>query len=323
MKKRMMLCWIVIAACPAAYPSSEAQRPLPLSTFLTTHPLGAPDTNSTREIALSAWAAVVDEQVGSNPATLPQSNPGTIVKLARAKFDHLPDFSVRYLTTPIKLFGGQGTLFAIDVKGSKSLNGPILRLEEKDFGIQWGKQVTEKFSFGFATSILTTNNTLTIPGQGLLVSQRSRPKGVGGRIGLLYQLSKKTKVGLVIDRYQERVKQKFALIPVQLRGDFKGQVNRIGLSHQLDQKNLLAVDFVKTKFTGPSFRYRQSTVSFGAERTIGSITLRAGLYRGQFSGGIGTKIGKVKIDWAMTNRYGDQLPGSGGRTSHYLQIRLL
>lgn len=320
--KRVILCWMVIAVCSAAYSSSGVQSPLPLSTFLTTHPLGAPDTNSTREVAMSAWAAVVDEEVGSNPATLSHSNPGTIVKLAKANFDNLPNLSVRYLTTPIKFFDGQGALFVVDVKGSKNLGGPTLRLEEKDFGIQWGKQLTEKFSFGFATSLLTTNNTLIFPGQGSLVSQRSRPKGSGGRIGLLYQISKKTKIGLVIDRYKERVKQRFSSIPVQLTGDFRGRVNRLGISHQMDTKTLIAADFSRTKFDGPSFRYRKDAMSIGAERRIGSVAVRAGLYRGQSSGGLGATIGKVKIDWAFSNRYGDQLPGSGGRTAHYLQIRL-
>lgn len=320
--KQMMLCWMVIVICPFAYSSSEVQTPLPLSTFLTTHPLGAPDTNSTREIGLSAWAAVIDDQVGSNPATLPRSNPGTIVKLGKARFDNIPDFSVRYLTMPFKLSGGQGTLFAIDVNGSKNLNGPTLRMEEKDVGLQWGKQLNKKFSFGLATSFLTTKNSLTIPGQGTLISQRGRPIGLGGRLGLLYQIDKKIKVGLVIDRYKEEVKQKFALIPVQLSGEFKGRANRLGLSHQLDQKTLIAADFSRTEFDGPSFRYRNDSFSIGAERKIGSMALRAGLYRGQLSGGVGFKIGSVKIDWAFTNRYSDQLPGSGGRTSHYLQIRL-
>jgi len=55
-------------------------------------------------------------------------------------------------------------------------------------------------------------------------------------------------------------------------------------------------------------------------KKFGVVTLRAGLFAGDLTGGIGLRYRGLEFSYGFSNKYAYMLPGEGAKTSQAIQV---
>jgi hypothetical protein len=166
-----------------------------------------------------------------------------------------------------------------------------------------GKVINSRFT-SFRLRITDTDSTF----DAIIDSLKTARTGFAADIGMLYQLSERTTLGVAIqDIYGKVGSEKY---PVNFKAGIAWTTNRITLA--ADVTDLLNRD-------GVSLFNR---VFMGGEVRIPLINIRAGFYQGYPTLGAGLNIKILKIDYAMYRVETAGRPGIAGRGQHEAQIKL-
>ena len=280
-------------------------------------------------------ASVADSRAnwGANPACLVvATRPALESNGTVTKFTQLPTITLAVLAyeQPIdrKKPNGVFKIGLVTVRGSGALAGTPLSLNtrEVDPSLEYGYRVTKTLALGAGLSYLATKSDYLLPSGGVLTRLESRPSGFGGRLGALYSPTSKLSVGGSLDTYGEKVQQSFPAIPFPIQKyQFHSSATRIGVGAFPDSSTKLLLDYESDKVSGAGFRTSRYAYEAGVEKSFGVkkfgvVTLRAGLFAGDLTGGIGLRYRGLEFSYGFSNKYAYMLPGEGAKTSQAIQV---
>ena len=280
-------------------------------------------------------ASVADSRAdwGANPACLVvTARPTLLSSETTTRFSQLPTITLAVLSyeQPVdrKKPNAVFKVGLVTVRGSGALAGTPLSLNtrEVDPSLEFGCRVAPRVSVGVGLSYLSTKSDYLLPTGGVLTRLGSRPYGVGGRLGVLYSPTPRLSLGGSLDSYGEKVTQSFPAIafPAQ-QYRFHADARRIGLGAFPDSSTKLLLDYEEDKVSGAGFHTARYAYEAGAEKNFGVkrfgiVTLRAGLYAGDLTGGVGLTYRSLQFTYGFSNKYASLLPGEGVKTAHSLQL---
>ncbi len=308
--------------------------PVSPQNYLLPHFWGGGSPNSIDHWSLGN-ASVADSRAdwGTNPACLVvATRPAFMANGTATKFSRLPTITLAVLgyEQPVdrKKPNGVFKLGLVTVRGSGALTGTPLSLNtrEVDPSLEYAWRVAPRVSVGAGLSYLSTRSDYFLPSGGVLTRLESRPSGAGGRLGVLYSPAPKLSLGLAVDSYGERVKQSFPSVsfPAQ-RYKFHADSARIGLGVFPDSSTKFLMDYESDKVSGAGLRTARYAYEAGVEKSfgvkkLGTLTLRAGLFAGDLTGGLGLTYRGIQFTYGFSNKYAYMLPGEGAKTAHALQV---
>ncbi len=92
-----------------------------------------------------------------------------------------------------------------------------------------------------------------------------------------------------------------------------------------DSSTKLLLDYESNKVRGAGFQTSRYAYEAGAEKSfgvngLGSVTLRAGLFAGDLTGGVGLTYRGLQFSYGFSNKYSYMLPGEGAKKAEAIQL---
>lgn len=323
-----MLRYVALSAVLVVGPRlgrAQGLRLPPPETALGLHFIGIPQVTCSSGYAMGgAFAANTQEPSTGNPAAL-AGHPDQLTALySWVPFAAAPDLRNHVLTyvTPL---GEEAALeiYANRLSGGAMVGGVLQEFESSYFGAKYARRISSKWRVGFGTGELRPRMTFDAPAPvGRVAVLKGKHRGLGGRLGLLYEGDHSDSWGLCYDDYKQSIERLSPFLPAPQTTHYHSKVLRVGMSFPLGPQSRFALDVEKNRTTGGGgFVFTDTIVGFGAEHRAGPFAYRAGLYSGQLTGGVGYYANGWSVEWAFTGRFKQNLPGLGAEAAHYLSAR--
>ncbi len=322
---------IVVTAGP-----SFSQAPPFVGLYAAPHLFALPSATTTRLFGMGGFVTCIKDAGFANPAyagTL--AGWQSVDRVSYTNFSGGLDLRGMQVSFALPLrtdeSGLQVTYFDLDSgRGAISLAGaPFLAtLEEKDLAIHYGHRLSDKWvvGLGLGPKMDTESNLYsTVPAVALFAHLES-DADVGFRLGSLYQMDEAGWAGFVYDCYNEDVKWSWTFPPPggTGAGTFKSEEIAVGVSRQVSDKVLAAIEWQQVTTEGMGLRDGESGIRLGAEVAASeSWALRAGWNDGALSLGAGWTGDKWSFEYAYVRDWNDDALGSvlAGSDTHQLGFR--
>jgi len=192
---------------------------------------------------------------------------------------------------------------------------------ETDISGEYAQRVSPKLAIGVGTAYLSTKQTYTVPGLGVVTHMKSHPGTLGGRIGAIYRVTDKLSAGATYDNYMERVSRSAPAfgIPSSMES-FHSTGWHVGVAYWHDEKTTVLFDRQDINVVGAGANLYRGAWHGGIERTAGAWAFRAGAYGDRLTGGIGWRGGRWDVSWAFSGKPDKDVPGMGAGVSHGLRV---
>ena len=322
---------LLVAGSPAFAPPPPPGATL--SAYAAPHLFALPGATTTRLFGMGGFITCVKDAGFANPAYA-----GTLATHYGVGRHSLTDFdggldlegmqwSLAWPLRPDET-GLQVTYFDLDSKrGSINFGGQSLlaTFKEQDLALHYGHRLSEMWIVGLSVGPkMDTESDIYNPLPLVPLLHLESEADIGFRLGTLYQMAETGWVGFVYDRYDEDVSGSGSLLGGSASGSFKSEEIALGVSRQVSDKVLAAIEWQQMTTEGMGQKIGESGMRFGAEVQVDEDwTLRGGWNDGAVSLGAGWTEQDWSLQYAYINDWNDDAVGAslGGSSTHQLGLR--
>jgi hypothetical protein len=321
----LMLVLVIVSVFACGFAAAQAPPPLPPEVYAANHPFALATATTTRLFGMGGFVTCIPDAGFGNPAFAGSLTDTTaVLRTSTTTFD-----------SGLKLTGEQASV-AIPLKDNKrgiQITGFRLRTDnrlplaggpppmslgfsEYDMAFHYGQRLSQKWLVGVGVSpVFHTSVNLTIVGGPTVLSYTSSSDR-GCRVGTVYDLSSKARLGAVYDRYDEDV-----TTPGGTLG-FTSEELVAGLAYQVHPCLLMAAEWQQLTTEGTGTRNGDSGWRVGLEAMLdNNVTIRGGSNDGSLSLGLGLRGDRWNLNYAFIDDWNKDLTPAlfGGSSTHQLE----
>jgi len=323
------IAWAVIAMLAAASPTfSQAEF---VASYATPHLFALPTATTTRLFGMGGFVTCIKDVGFGNPAFAGTLQAGQgLARYSATDFDgglKMKGMQASY-AQPLQpgRDGWQVTYFNLDSDaGTVSAGGVNAQAtyEEQDLAVHYGRRIGDRWVLGLGFSpLFDTKTNYFIPGPDLSERLESNAD-FGFRIGGLYAVDELSRLGFVYDTYDEDVSWSGTILSAGSAG-FDSEEMAIGVSHQVSEQVLAAIEWQQLTTEGVGAKLGDSGFRLGAEVALNETwTARGGWNDGALSLGAGWTEDGWSVQYAFINDWNKDAVGAslGGSDTHQLEVR--
>ena len=300
--------------------------PLPPEIFASNHPFALATATTTRLFGMGGFVTCIQDEGFGNPAFAGAlDHVSAVARTSTTTFDSGLKLKGDQYSVAIPLRdnkrGIQITGFRLTTEDRLGLPGgppPLsLGLSEYDVAFHYGQRLSQRWLVGVGVSptFHTATSANVVGGPTVLAYNSSSDRGC--RLGTVYDLSSRARLGAVYDRYFEDLKTPGGTL------SYTSEEMVAGLSYRVTPLLLAAVEWQQLTTEGNGARNGDAGWRAGLEALLdNNVTLRAGSNDGALSLGVGLRGERWNLNYAFMKDWNKDLTPAlfGGSSTHQFEL---